>query len=142
MKLARAATVALLILAVAVTPLSASFRPGVLETRFPAYGLDSGPRVVFEDTTGLVQTIAIPRWSVEYEEQTDRILVVSWLGGCADRLYWLTFSQTPTGYRIAPRTVSFGCGYMIGLGRTLVLGLRAPIDPAIVEFQETEASVR
>ena len=141
-QLGRALAVGLLVLVVGVVPLNAGYRPGYLETRFPAQGLDPGPRVVLWDETGLVHTIAVPPWEAQYSAQTDRVLVIGWLGGCADRQYWLTLSRHGEGYRITPRTISFGCGLLIGLGRRIVLGLRAPIDPAIVEFQEAEASVR
>lgn len=72
----------------------------------------------------------------------DRLLVVSWLGGCFDQQIWLDFHRFGDGYRITKRQTNGGCPFMIGISRTVVIVTRLAIDPGAVTFEATEAKVR
>ncbi|HYI22060.1 MAG TPA: hypothetical protein VEX62_05415 [Candidatus Limnocylindrales bacterium] len=148
MTLARGLIVALLVLMVAVTPISAMFRPGYFEASL-GYSLVNpseswfGPaRVALDDQTGLVLAFV----ALEKPPPTlpdDRLLVVNWLGGCSEQLVSLTFRTTDLGYSIEKREFSNrSCTFLIGLDRSVVLTLRAPVDARTVEFDAQEASVQ
>ena len=145
-QLARAALVALFVLVIAVTPLSATFRPAYFEVTLPDFsgwpGSFGAPSVVLEDRTGLVLGMAARQSSSPKSLPDDRLLVVSWVGGCSDQVTWLTFQATAGGYRIDRRVVDNGCPFMIALGRSIVLVLRAPLDASLVEFKALDASVQ
>ena len=141
MKIGRAVVVAVLVLMLAVTPLSAMFRPAYFEASLRASLWDGPPEVVLEDRTGLVSAmVAVDGTTLESAD--DQVLVLSWLGGCSEQIIWLTFHATGDGYRVEKQTARNGCQLLVGLPRTLILVLRAPVDPATVEFEALEASIR
>lgn len=139
--LARAALVAVLMLMLAVTPLTAMFRPAHFEAWLQPSFWYGPPKVVLEDRTGLVSGM-VATDAAAPAPAADRVLAVSWLGGCSEQVIWLTFESLGDGYRLDKRTASNGCVLLMGVRRTLVLVLRAPIDPSTVEFEEFESFVR
>jgi hypothetical protein len=141
-KLARAAVAALLVLVMAVTPLSAFLSGGGLEVRLPGSGTGFGHnpsvRVVMQDETGFVRAIAGASPGalnvVKNPNGNPMALVVTWLGGCADRVAYLTFVRTGDRFLLTQRTDEFGCGLLIGYDRSVVIGLWSPINSANVDF--------
>lgn len=136
--------IGVLVLLMAVTPLSAVIDQGRFETRFPGRGFVLPLRVVLEDRTGLVAGLA--RWEagrrldegVENAPGNDRILVVSLFGGCGDHLTRLTFERVEGGFRIEERTSGGGCSLLIGIIRSVAIHLRVRVDAASVQFQSVE----
>jgi hypothetical protein len=131
----RAALVALLVLFVAVTPLSAIFRPGYFDAQWPATGHDLAPppHLVLQDETGLVAGL-VRGTGVRTTQGPTRALSISWLGGCDEQLIYLTFYGRDDGYVVDKRTTTNGCPFLIGIQRTVTLVLRAPVDPQSVQF--------
>lgn len=144
MSLRRAAVIAVLVLLMALTPLSAVLSGGVFETWLPGSGrgISHNPlvRVVLEDRTGLVRTIGPGHYDGHLDSDivdppgTQMTLIVNWLGGCGDHIAYLTFESFGEGYRIQERTEAWGCGFDVGYSRTLAIGLWAPIDASTVQF--------
>jgi hypothetical protein len=138
----RAAMIAVLVVLLAVTPLSAIFRPAYFEVVFPGSGSVATLRVVVDDRTGLVAGLSRVDFSPLIDEgvsngpgENRRALFVTLFGGCGDRLAWLTFDRGDGGFVIEERTTRYGCNFLIGLSRTVVLQLRAPVDASTVEFE-------
>jgi hypothetical protein len=140
-QLARAALAAVLVVMLAVAPLTAMFRPAHFEAWLEPSFWYGPPKVVLEDRTGLVSGMVATDGPAP-ASAADRVLAVSWLGGCDEQVVWLTFESFGSGYRLDKRTASNGCVLLMGLRRTLILVLRAPVDPSTVEFEELESSVR
>lgn len=141
MKLARAALVALLILFMAVTPLSALIAPGQFELTFADADLLSGRRltVTFADRTGLVRSMA-PAAATNSGAVTNfgtdgRTLIVSWGHGCGGYHTELVFERMGSGFVLSERTHEWGCGYMILVGHAVAIHLWAPVDASTVEFE-------
>ena len=138
--IARAALIAILVVLLAVTPLSAIFRPAYFEALFPAEGIAVPLRVVLDDRTGLaagfgpVEAVRSGD-GVENPAGNRRALIVSISGGCGDHQTWLTFDRSDDGFRIEARTSRWGCGFLILLTRDVVIHLRAPVDASTVEFE-------
>jgi hypothetical protein len=144
----RATLIAVLVVLLAVTPLSAIFRPAYFEVVFPGRGLGAAFSVVVDDRTGLVAGVS----PVEFAEHgpvsngpggivsngpggNRRVLFVSISGGCGDHLTWLTFEHVGDGFRIEARTTRVGCPYLMLLTRHVAIHLRAPVDASAVEFE-------
>jgi hypothetical protein len=134
-RLGRAALVAVLVLFVAVTPLSAIFRPGYFDAQWPSTGHDLAPppHFVLEDQTGLVAGF-VPAAQERTDAVPTRSLSISWLGGCDEQLVYLTFYASGGGYAFEKRTTTNGCPFLVGIRRTVILALRAPVDPVSVRF--------
>ena len=148
-RVARWVAVALFSVAVALTPLTATFSHSGFEAWFPRWGSfqqsrrSDRPHVRLRDRTGLVITMHAAGVEPEQNEPNDRLLVVSWLGGCSDQLIDMTFEAESDGYLISKRELtSNGCPFLVGLSRTIVLRLRQPVDAASVQFDALEGSVR
>jgi hypothetical protein len=138
----RASLIAVLVVLLAVTPLSAIFRPAYFEVVFPGSGFVATLRVVVDDRTGLVAGVSQVDFSPVVDEgvsngpgENGRSLFVTLFGGCGDRLAWLTFDRADNGFVIEERTTRYGCGFLIGISRTVVLQLRAPVDASTVKFE-------
>jgi hypothetical protein len=134
----------LLVLVMAVTPLRAFISGGIHEASMPASGLmpwSLPVRVIVEDVSGMVLGISATAQRPPPSLPDDRLVVVSWLGGCSDQGIWLNFHKFGDGYRIIKRETSNGCGFMIGTFRTVVMVTRLPIDPARVSFNAPEADI-
>ena len=133
----------LLLVVIAVTPLSAFTSGGVFESKMPATGYPwSMPvRVIVEDPTGTVLGIAAAQAWPPASRPDDRLLAVSWLGGCRDQQIWLTLAPTTGGYRVIKRETDNGCGLLMGIPRTVVMVTRLPIDPVTVSFEALGAEV-
>ncbi len=137
-RLARAIAVALLILVIAVTPLSAFLSGGVFEIWLPGDQFIARTRVVLEDHTGLVRGIA-PAYPDRIDDGVSalgsdrRTLFVQWMGGCGDPLTVLTFEGADVGYRIVERT-EHHCIFDLGIGRAVTVSLWSPVDAATVTF--------
>lgn len=120
----RAALVALIVLLMAVTPLSAFLSGGRHETWLPGYGSQARTRVVLLDHTGLVGAISPGDSRAESSPKT---LSVTWhaCGGGST----LTFGPYEGGFEVADQEFS-SCWF--GSWRALAIHLRTPIDPALV----------
>ena len=140
MRLARAVAIAVLVMLVAVTPLSALIAPGEFDVRLARYGSsDPGFIVHLSDRTRLVRGLAVapPRRGVN-EEITNygtdgRFLIVSFFGSSCDYLAHLTFERTGAGMVIRTTTQGSWC---LGTGRYIAVALHlwTPIDASTVEF--------
>ena len=136
----RAALIAVLVVLLAVTPLSAIFRPAYSEVVFPGRPLVATLRVVVDDRTGLVAGVSQVDSTVDEgvsngPHENGRSLFVTLFGGCGDRLTWLTFDRADGGFVIEERTTRYGCSFLMGISRTVVLQLRAPVDASTVKFE-------
>ncbi len=144
-KLARAGAAALLILVMAVTPLSAFLNGGVFETRLPSSwggGIGSASvHVTMYDQTAMVRGIsaALPGDLdiVVNPGANTYVLEVSWIGGCGDREAELTLRRTQTGYALDERTTAWGCPLDLGLSRSVAMYLWSPIDASTVTFSSS-----
>jgi hypothetical protein len=129
-----------MVLALAVTPLSAVLSGGRFETWLPTWdGFDHGSlHVALSDQTGMVRAIT-PGRSDERDEVENPggnryVLEVGWLGGCSDRDVQLSLFASPSGYALTERTFRWGCPLDIGLGRSVAIHFWSPIDAATVTF--------
>jgi hypothetical protein len=128
-RIARSALVAVLVLFVAVTPLSAILRPGYFEVdmRRP----DGSFHVIAQDQTGLVAAM-VP--AVGSSVSTSRALHVRVDGACGDWSYYLVFYAVGDGYLIERHRTSGSCSLLYLASAEVVLVLRAPVDPASVRI--------
>jgi hypothetical protein len=133
-RLARAVLVALMVLLMAVAPLSAFLSGGVHETWLPGYGIGTRARVALLDHTGLVRAIA-PRDG--RTESSPTTLAVSWYG-CGGST--LTFDRTREGFALEEQHVG-SCGISFAVTYSLHIHLSYPIDPESVDFLDPGASV-
>lgn len=140
MKLARAALVALLVLFMAVTPLSALISPGQFELTFADADLLSGRRlsVTFVDQTGLVRSMA-PAQATNSDAVTNlgtdgRTLIVSWGHGCGGYHTELVFERVGSGFLLSEQTHNWGCFFLILVSHAVAIHLWAPVDASLVEF--------
>lgn len=132
-RLAGAAFIAFLVLAVAVTPLLATFRPATFELWFRESPSSLGS-VTLEDHTGLVLGFNVnPGVPDSPAGVPTRSLVVSWEGGCTNPDIYTRFIPVNDGYLLVERTSGDWCMLYSGGRRTFSIALRAPIDPATVE---------
>ena len=130
---------------IATTPLGSLLNGGVHEAWMPASALGFGwgrVKVIVEDRTGLVAGIAASDWGRPDPSPDDRMLVLGWLGGCSDQQIWLTLRAVGDGYRVDKSEIGNGCPFMVGIGRTVTMVTRAPVDPARVAFDAPEATIR
>ncbi|MGI8928907.1 MAG: hypothetical protein ACR2H0_05520 [Candidatus Limnocylindrales bacterium] len=141
MKVARALVIAVLVLLMAVTPLSALIAPGEYDVRFAGHGSwDPGFIVHLSDRTGLVRALTVaPRRLGVFDPITNyssdgKILIVELEGSSCDYRAHLTLDKAGTGFRLHTTTQSFGC--VIGSGRytDVAFHLWTPIDASTVEF--------
>jgi hypothetical protein len=139
-RIARGGAVTLLVLAMAITPMTVVFSAGHFETHLPG-GLigHSQMSATLQDATGLVRAISASPWGDEgiaINPGGNRyVLSVSWTGGCGDAQASFTFRRDGSGYVITERTLEWGCFYMIGIGRSLAIYLWSPVDAATVRFE-------
>lgn len=130
-RLGRAALVALLVLLMAATPLSAILSGGTFETWLPGFQSDAytrpRTRVVLLDHSGLVRALTP---AAERAETTPMALAVSWYG-CGHST--LTFDRTDDGFLLAEQGLFVNC-MMFGDWRSVVIHLWSPIDPSTVEI--------
>lgn len=142
-RLAGAAFIAFLVLAVAVTPLSATFQKGYFELWLPSTLMGPTPHVVLFDDTGNVRALlpTAPTRLVEGVSPTSghtREIAVAWLGGCGDGTITLHLFRSPNGYSLTEQTNHDGCQLLIGVGRQFTLLLYSPIDASTVDFTGTD----
>lgn len=143
-RLARAAVVGVMVLALAITPLSVVLSAGHFETWLPSWDVfgRTSLQVTMDDQTGLVRAITAAQ-SGELDRVINpgdktHVLVVSWMGGCSDRLAMLSFRATDAGLVLAERTIGWGCPLDIGLGRSVAISLWSPVDAATVKFESLD----
>jgi hypothetical protein len=138
-RLARWVLIGLIILVMAMTPLSVVFSAGRFETLLSGSSLGWGSvSVTLEDQTGLVRFISPGQ--LDYLEPVvnpggnRKVITVSWLGGCGDKSTTLTFRASGSRYVITQRTFEFGCPFMIGIGHSVAIHLWSPVDAAQVSL--------
>ena len=141
MKLARAFVIAVLVLLMAVTPLSALITPGQFELTFADADLLSGHRlsVTFADRTGLVRSMA-PAAATNSDSVTNwgtdgRTLIVSWGHGCGGYHTELVFEHAGSGFALSEQTYHWGCGFLILTRHAVAIHMWAPIDASTVVFE-------
>lgn len=123
------------------TPLTSTFSHSQHEAWFPEWDRHGRPRVVIHDRTGLVTAMSAVAYSPAQNSRVDRLLVVSWLGGCSEQVIDLTFEAVEGGYRLSKSVSENGCSFLVGLTRTVALTLRRPVDVSSVQFDASEATV-
>jgi hypothetical protein len=143
-RFARATAVAVMVVAIAVTPLSTVFAGGQFETWVPSWSIShpTWVHVVINDQTGMVRAISQGRTDapdgISNVAGDQRVLVASWVGGCADQEIELTLGRSDSGYVLDERTtIAWGCPFDIGIVRTVAIYLWSPIDAATVVFSES-----
>lgn len=132
-RVASALLIAFLVLAVAVTPLSATFQPGYFDLRLASpYGNTLG--VTLEDDTGLVMALTDADSRPSSQAGMTRSLTVDWEGDSDDSGIWMHFFAIDGGYRLVETTTKYmSRSFGTGRGARFVLILRAPIDPSTVQ---------
>jgi len=126
--------IAFLILAVAVTPLLATFRPASFDLVVVQAGSQGVLRATLEDQTGLVEGFNFDADAQESPGGTPtRSLVLSWGGGCDNPDIYMRLIPSDDGYLFVERT-SGDCQSLVSITRTFSIALRSPIDPASVEI--------
>jgi hypothetical protein len=126
--------IAFLVLAVAVTPLLATFRPASFDLIY-SESPSSLMRVTLEDQTGLVMGFnSQPQLAESPGGSPTRSLVVSWAGGCINPDIYMQLIPSGDGYLLVERTSGDYCEQQTLVERTFSIALRAPIDPATVEI--------
>ena len=137
-RVARSALVSVLLVLMAVTPLSALISPGQFEVRFdPRF---DGLTVRLDDRTGLVRGLSpasplpgVPP-VVTNRGLDSRTLVVTLEGSTCDYLTDLTFKRDGDSFVITERTETSNC---LGSGAEHVVAfiLWAPVDASKVRFE-------
>jgi len=131
--LAVGALVALLVFAMAVTPLETLLRPGHFEWANPST-YAGGPRTTatLDDDTGLVSAF-YNKSGDRRPVSSSRELIAPWEGdSCGDEIA-MRFTRADDGhYRLVMHTRSRWC-LSGAFGIDFALALRAPVDPATVE---------
>ncbi len=142
MRRPRLLAIAVLTLAVALTPLSAVTAGGQFEYRYPPMGDVGdwfGHTVVVEDFTGLVASIgpakATLHGAVSNVGQSGNVLVVQWLAGGCETNSRLRFERFEAGYRIVVTTGGTRCSFLSLAGYSLVLNLWSPVDADSVSLE-------
>jgi hypothetical protein len=135
----RPTAVAVFVLAIAVTPLTATTSSGHFEYRFPPR--DSmdwfGHSVEVDDRTGLIANIGPA--NLESREHVSNIgnsgnwLLVRWLAGGCEAFTRLVFQRVGAGYQIDVTSGGSRCPYLDLRGYSIVLKLWSPVDAATVE---------
>jgi hypothetical protein len=131
--------ITILVLAVAITPLIATFRPASFDLVYyePSVGLHISAdvlRATLEDQTGLIEGFNVdPNTALSPAGVPTRSLVVSWLGGCDNPDVYMRLIPEDDRYLFVERTSGDECLSDVGHQRTFSIALRAPIDPATVE---------
>lgn len=145
MKLARAAVVALLILFMAVTPLSALIAPGEFEVTFTTeYASDREFTVRLADRTGLVRGLAAAAARPGIQDAVTnfgvdgRMLIVEVEGSSCDYLAHLTFERAIGGFLISARTEGFSCVFGTLSSHVVAIQLWAPVDASTVILEQSE----
>ena len=139
-KLVRAAAVALLILVMAVTPLSAVISSGQFGFRWPGGAFHTSVQVLVADHTGLVREVSVaPSPAGAYVAVSNpglnwRVLIVSVDGSSCDRGIQLVLDRTVDRYVIRERTVEGHCVLGTGFERSIALYLWSPVHASIVDF--------
>jgi hypothetical protein len=136
----RPAAIALFVLVMAVTPLSAFVSGGVFETWIPAHDGRARVRVVLQDQTGLVRAINAS-FDFDASRATDampdqRVLLVSWYGDCGQEYGLnLTFERDDPGYLVRTHAEALWCSFDPPGYGTIAITLWAPVDAATVRFE-------
>lgn len=144
-KITRAVAIAVLVLLMAVTPLSAFLSGGNFETWVGgSYGRPI-VRIGLTDHTGLVRQVSRAEIEgggpVQNPGGNQRVLVVDVWGGCGDYAVHLQFRRVEQGYLIRQRNSDLGCPFLDLLGHGAVaLALWSPVDAATVRLESPYVS--
>jgi hypothetical protein len=136
-RVAASLLVALMILVMAVTPLSAVVRPGDFELPFQTLGFCGATQAtaLLHDETGMVQALSLSSdWTEREHPQTaTRALLVDWDGDSDVTGLAIEVSAANDRYRIAIETWKLPCPIGVGLGLRFQILLRAPVDPRAID---------
>lgn len=136
----RAAVIAVFVLVIAVTPLSAITSGGHFEYRYPARGMFDplGHRVTLDDRTRLAAGIgpAQPggRDGVTNLAGSGNWLLVEWSAGGCDTTSSLLFERSGAGYQLTVTSGGRTCAFLSLMTYAIVVRLWSPIDASTVEF--------
>jgi hypothetical protein len=144
----RLLAIAVLTLAVALTPLSAVTAGSHFEYRYPPSGGRGGlfgHTVVVEDLTGLVAAIgpahSAAQGTVSNVGGSGNLLVVQWLAGGCETGSRLRFEPFHEGYRIVVNTGGSRCSFLDLTGYALMMKLWLPVDAARISLESPYDSV-
>jgi len=141
--LVRGTVVALLLLAMAFTPLSVVFSAGHFETRLPSWDI-VGPttnHVILDDATGMVRAISGAVRTADSPADLGTavnpggnrsLLQVTWGDGSCARETHLGLSRAGDGYVVEQRTLAYACGFLDLRDFTVAIYLWSPIDASMV----------
>lgn len=124
---------ALIVVAVAVTPLSAAFRPGYFDVRYVDPVTRDVLNATIQDQTGLISAVGYPSDSPPTTSGLTSRLVVDLAGGCEDPSLFVRFLAVGERFRITHHTTGTMCELLFLQGRPFLFVLRAPIDASTVD---------
>jgi hypothetical protein len=146
-RLVRGSVVVLLVLAMAVTPLSVVFSAGRFETwlstSLPLR--DSHNHVTLSDETGMVREISAAVRTTDSRDDVGTVvnpagnrsvLLVTWGDGSCARETQLGFRPSGHGYELEQRTLAYGCGFLDLRDFSVAIYLWSPIDAADVAVSQ------
>jgi len=147
-RLARLAAVVVLVLAMAITPLSVVLSAGRFETWLPSWDMSgrASARVVLDDQTGMVRAIS-PAGPAAGPGDLDTVvnpggnrwvLVVTWGDSSCVRDAHLGLRPSDGGYVLDQRTTARSCGFLDLRGYSIAINLWSPVDANSVTFERLD----
>jgi hypothetical protein len=143
-RLVRGSAVVLLVLAMAVTPLSVVFSAGRFETWLPSWNVlgRANAHVVLDDQTGMVRAISVAGRAagpgdldtVVNPAGNRYVLQVTWGDSSCVREAHLGFRRSEDGYVLEQRTLARSCGHLDLTDYSVAVHLWSPIDANSVTF--------
>ena len=136
----RGAAIALLAIAMAVTPLSVVLSAGRFETWLPAWDMQgrASAHVVLDDQTGMVRAVSPGRAgrlnSVANPGGDRNVLVATWGDSSCVRDALLGLRPSDGGYVLDQRTTARSCGFLDLRDYSVAIHLWSPVDASLVDF--------
>lgn len=137
-RLVRGSAVVLLVLAMAITPLSVVFSAGRFETWLPSRDIQgpSSAHVVLDDQTGMVRGISAAHPgdldTVVNLAGNRLVLEVTWGDSFCLREEHLGFRRSDNGYVVEQRALARNCGFLDLHSYAVAIYLWSPVDGATV----------
>jgi hypothetical protein len=143
MRIARVIGVAVLVLLLALIPLSMLIAPGQFEIQFPTRGasFEEALTVQLDDRTGQARGLApalpqrgvgpaVTNYGADY-----RVLIVKLEGSSCDWLTQLALEPAGNAFLLREKTHERSCAIGTGKTRAVAISLWGPIDAATVRFE-------